>query len=668
MRKLIPLLYLLCLWPHLGNGQDVAPFANPVPFQDANAQRLKVLDSILLQTFSSDPQAFIEFSLEYIDLAESMDSIEAAARKAMNVQRPLSNFASNPAAAVSVINRVLSRKDEIRDSLLLGGLYLKRGRAMTKINLEKAIGDFTIALENFSVMDTLNKADSYLFRGQAYSSMGKFVEASDNFTTAYTLYEIKKEYPYMVYAQQGMINMFSMNGFYDRARKERESLIQKMRSLQLDTFLAGEFYNQAIDYKKMGNRELEYQSLLEAERLYDKNPSNKSTFIGIHSMLIVFYCANSDFVEAKKHLNFLEGLQYNFSGDAPSEINYLGGKAEYLKAIGKYNEALALAEKKLQLAQQLGIEDEIMASHNLLADIYFLDHQLEKSIESSRAAVAIKDAIYNKSTANALAYYQTLYDLERQSKRLIEKTTNIRLLEKDNEVIKKATLFGGIAVLLFFGVVLLYRNQLHLKNRQLLQEQFSQELLLFQESERKRVSKDLHDGIGQHLLLLKNKLMLGGNKETKDLVDETIEEVRTISRDLYPFQLQEWGITKAIEHTLEQIDESTPLFVSSEIDNIDNVFSKEGEVNIYRIIQESLSNIIKHAKAEASKVSVKKNPRDVTIIIQDNGSGFEFVEKYRDSKSLGLKTLRERTKFLKGQMKVISKKDKGTVLKFELPL
>src|SRR5690554_5068039 len=160
-----------------------------------------------------------------------MGEMEAAAKKAMNVQRPLSNYASNPSDAVVVLNRVLLRKDEIKDSLLLGGLYLKRGRAMTKINLEKAIEDFNIALNNFAEKDTLNKADTYLFRGQAYSSMGKFVEASDNYTKAYTLYEKKKEYPYMVYAQQGMINMFSMNGFYERARTEREALIQKMKSL-----------------------------------------------------------------------------------------------------------------------------------------------------------------------------------------------------------------------------------------------------------------------------------------------------------------------------------------------------------------------------------------------------------------------------------------------------
>lgn len=160
---------------------------------------------------------------------------------------------------------------------------------------------------------------------------------------------------------------------------------------------------------------------------------------------------------------------------------------------------------------------------------------------------------------------------------------------------------------------------------------------------------------------------MSGNEDAKKMVDSTIDEVRAISRDLHPFQLQELGITKAIEHTLNQIDENTSLFISSEIDNIDNLFNKQQEVNIYRIVQESLSNILKHSKAEASKISVKRLDNKVNIIIVDNGSGFDFQEKFQDIKSLGLKTLLERTKSLNGHMKVQSKINEGTLVEFQFP-
>ncbi len=563
---------------------------------------------------------------------------------------------------------MLARKYKIKDSLLLGGLYIKRGKANTKVDLKKAIEDYNLALQNFSSTDTLNIADTYLFRGQANSQLGKFVLAGEDFTKAFTMYEAKKEYAYMVFAQEGIINMFSMNGFYEKAKKERNALIEKMKALNLNSFLSNEYYNQALDYKKMNERDLEYKSLLLAEKVFVKNKSDKSTFIGIHSRLIEYYCEHYQIIEAKKHLDLIENLDFDLTGNPSAALNYLGGKANYLKAIGKTEEDLDLTKEKLDIAKKLGLEDEIMSSYSFLAELYFELDDYKNSIENNKASIAIKDSIYNRSTAYALAYYQTLYETEKKEKELVAKTSNITLLEKDNESFKKAMLFGGIAILLGFGLILLYRNQRNLKNNKILQEKFSQELLVSQEGERRRISKDLHDGIGQQLLVIKNMLIASGDKDTKKMVDFTIEEVRSISRDLHPFQLQELGITKAIEYTINQIDENTTLFISAEIDNIDNIFSKEDEVNIYRIIQESLSNILKHANAEAGKVSVKKFTNNILISIRDNGVGFDFSEKYQDAKSLGLKTLLERTKFLKGQMKVTSKKDTGTVIEFQFPL
>ncbi|CAM3252153.1 sensor histidine kinase [Aequorivita lipolytica] len=668
LKKTVTFLFIFVLLSISGYGQNISHYEKIVNTTDSKAKKLTALDSLLKRTFSTDTDAFIKYSIQYIALAQDLDSIESAAKKAMNLQYPLTTYANDPLNAITIINSVLARKYKIEDSLLLGGLYLKRGSANTKVDLKKAIEDYNMALENFSSKDTLNIADAYLFRGQAHSQMGKFALAGEDLTRAYTMYEDKKEYSFMVYAQQGIISMFSMNGFYEKAKEEREVLINKMKSLKLDKFLSNEYYNQALDYKKMGNRDLEYNLLLLAEKTFDHTIANKSTYIGIHSRLIEYYCEHNQTAEAKKHLDLLEALDYDLSGNPAAQLNYLGGKAKYLQTIGNYEKAVELAQKKLDVAKSLGVEDEIMGTYYFLSELYFDVGDYKKSVENSKASSAVKDSIYNRSTANALAYYQTLYETEKKGKELVEKNTSISLLEKDNEIFKKAMLFGGIAILLGFGLILLYRNQRHLKSNKVLQEKFSQELLISQESERRRISKDLHDGIGQQLLVIKNKLMNSGDEDTKQMVDHTIEEVRTISRDLHPFQLQELGITKAIEYTINLIDENTTLFISAEIDNIDNIFSKEDEVNIYRIIQESLSNILKHANAEAGKVSIKKFTNNILISIRDNGVGFDFSEKYQDVKSLGLKTLLERTKFLKGQMKVISKKDSGTVLEFQFPL
>lgn len=668
LNRILTLLCLLLLIPIMGYSQYIDYYKTVLDTTNNKALKLSTLDSLLARTYTTNKDAFIKYSFQYIDLAQQMDSMEAAAKKAIKLQGPLTNYGNDPYKSIAIIDRILVRKYKIRDSILLGGLYLKRGSANTKVDLKKAINDYTLAIENFAKNDSLNKADIYLFRGKAYSNLGNFALAGEDLTKAYTIYENSKKYNYMVFAQQGIINMFSKNGFYEKAKTERASLIEKITLLKLNSYLPTEYYNQALDFKKMGKRDAEFKSLLKAEKLIEVDASDLAIFTDIHSGLIEYYCEHNQLTEAKNHLDLIENRNLDLSGNPAAELNYLGGKAIYLQTTGNYDEALVSAQKKLNVAQKLGLEDEVMESYSLLSKIYFAKGDFKNSVVNNLVSATIKDSIYNRSTANSLAYYQTLYETEKKEKELVEKSSNISLLEKDNQNFKKAMLFAGIAILLGFGLILLFRNQRFLKSNKILQEKFSQELLVSQEGERRRISKDLHDGIGQQLLVIKNKLMISGDAETKKMVDHTIEEVRTISRDLHPFQLQELGITKAIEYTINLIDENTMLFISAEIDNIDNIFSKENEVNIYRIIQESLSNILKHAEAEAGKVSIKKFTNNILISIRDNGVGFDFAERYQDVKSLGLKTLLERTKFLKGQMKVTSKRDTGTIIEFQFPI
>lgn len=666
-KRYMVIVTLLLLFSDSLFSQDIEHYKRISDTTTDNSLKLAALDSVISKSFNIDKDTFIDYGFRYIELAKDIDSIEAAAKKAITMQSPLTAIKNNPEKAVLIINGVLAHKYKIKDSFLLGALYLKRGRANVRLDLKEAIEDYTLAMENFSERDSIHLADAYLFRGQAYSDLGEFVAAGEDFNLAYTIYKNLKDYQYMLHAQQGKITMFSMNGFYDLAKKDRDELIKKLIELKLDEYLATEYYNQALDYKKTGNNKLYLEYLLKAEKNHIDSLNGKQ-FIEIHSELAAYYSVNKDLKKAKEEIDKIEPRYRNMESDRLAELSYTAAKATYLKAIGDYENSLLYAQVKLDNAKELGSETEIMDSHLLLSEIYEEMGNYKMSLERKNAYTTIRDSIFNRSNANSLTYFQTLFDIQEKEKELVEKSTNIQLLEKDSETFKNLMFFVSLAIMLIFAMILLYRNRQNIKSKKILQERFSQKLLVSQEEERMRISKDLHDGIGQQLLLIKNKLIASNDQVTKEMVDTTIEEVRNISRDLHPFALQELGITKAIEHTLTQIDENTTLFISSEIDNIDNLFSPEEEVNIYRIVQESLSNIIKHAKAEASKVLVRRFSNNVTISIRDNGVGFDFNEKYEDIKSLGLKTLLERTKFLKGQMKVTSKKESGTVIEFKFPV
>ncbi len=667
MKNLLVIFLFLLAFPIIGNSQDIQHYRSIADTTHNVDLKLEALDSVISKSRNIDPDSFIVFSIQYIDFAIENDKVENAAKKAMNLQFVLTAKKNDPRKAITIIDEVLANKYKIKDSFLLGGLYLKRGGANFRIDYTKAINDYSKALVNFGKKDSIYIADTYLFRGQAYSTLGKFVPAGEDFKLAYLYFENLKDYEYMQYAQQGNITMYSMNGFYDKAKKERDLLIDKLIELKLDKHLAMSYYNQALDYKKQGNKKLHLKQLLKADSALNKSSSDLD-YIVLHSSLANFYTDDYEIEKAEEQLALLELKLEKIEGDLLAETYYYGAKANYYERIEEYDQALLFANKKIQNSKSLNHGEDKMDAHLILSNIYYKKGDYKNSLENKNRHIEIKDSIYNLRSANSLAYFQTLYETEKKEKELVEKKANIQLLEKDNKSFKQLALIVGIALALLFGIILLYRNQKELKNISHLHEKFSQDLLQSQENERVRISKDLHDDLGQKLLIIKNKLINSGNEETKVLVEDTINDVRAISRDLYPFQLQELGITKAIEHTITQIDENTTLFISSEIDNIDNLFKKDQEVNIYRIIQESLSNIIKHAKAQAGKVSINKLKKSIVISIKDNGVGYNFSEKYKETNSLGLKTLLERTKFLNGQMKVHSKKGDGTLIEFTFPL
>jgi signal transduction histidine kinase len=225
--------------------------------------------------------------------------------------------------------------------------------------------------------------------------------------------------------------------------------------------------------------------------------------------------------------------------------------------------------------------------------------------------------------------------------------------------------FYVLILLLLIGVVVWYAFEM--KKRGMIQEKFSQDLIGFQENEKIRISKELHDSLGQQLTLIKKMATNSGDIELTKLTGSALDEVRGISRNLYPSLLNKFGLTETIKELVNTIDEQTDLFFTLDVDSIDEYFSKDQALNVYRFVQESLSNVLKHANAKAVYVILKKTRGKVKIEIRDNGKGFEKLSELKLN-SLGLKTMEERTRILKGQFLITSELGRGTVIKAYIPI
>jgi len=630
--------------------------------------KLTFLDSLISITLEeNDYEAYVIHIEKYIALSKSLKKYNEVAKKAMEVSYPLYTFLNDPKKAISIIDDALQYEANIKDSYLLGGLYLKRGGAYFNSNLNLAVADYTTALKNFTEKDTIYIADAYLFRGQAFSGMGKFVDASEDFKKAYDLYKQKKDVEYMINAREGEIIMFSKNGFQEKAIKQRKILLQDLYDNKLYQYVSGQHFNLSLDFKKIGRSDLRKTELENALKYVDSSDYIIQNEVFIHSGFSEMYSNEKKLLKAAYHLKIAEEKFNTISEDNYSKLALLFARISFFKEAKEYHKALENAIETQNILTEIGLEEEQIKNNLNLSEVYLLLGDSKKAFTFYKAYAESKDSLFEQSKTNALVYYQTLYETERKEKELIEKQGEIVILEQNNASIKKQYLFGGVALTMGFLVLFLFKNQRDLRMKKMLNEKYTQDLLQAQEEERKRVSKDLHDGIGQSLLLIKNKIVLQKDEATKTMVENAIEEVRSISRALHPFQLQEMGITKAIQNILRQFDETTDLFISAEIESIDNLLQIHQEVNVYRIVQESLNNVLKHAKASAIKVTVKKRPTSIVLVIQDNGIGFDFSERYNDFNSLGLKTLKERTRFLNGTMKINSQTQKGTKLEFIIP-
>lgn len=208
------------------------------------------------------------------------------------------------------------------------------------------------------------------------------------------------------------------------------------------------------------------------------------------------------------------------------------------------------------------------------------------------------------------------------------------------------------------------------------QEQFSKKLVESQEEERKRIAAELHDGLGQDLLAIRNgiKRYLGGlpekNESARELDEvaafavQSMNEVREIAFNLHPHQLHQLGLKAALEAMINKTAQTSGIKIATFLPELNGLLPKEMEIHIYRIIQEGLNNVVKHSGASKAGVSMKKKKNSLAIRIRDNGKGFEVQQK--GSGGVGLRGLSERVKLLGGALVMDSSPGNGATLKINI--
>jgi len=211
----------------------------------------------------------------------------------------------------------------------------------------------------------------------------------------------------------------------------------------------------------------------------------------------------------------------------------------------------------------------------------------------------------------------------------------------------------------------------------------SSSLLAAQERERKRISLELHDEVGQSLVVLKLQLrsiqgrLEEGQTELRsdcqamlDYIVRLIENIRRICKDLTPGILDDLGLTTGIRWLVKNVLESHDIGTSKDIANIDSLFSNEQQLLVFRIFQEAFTNIVRHSLASHASIVIKKQGGEISFVIEDDGKGFdvkESMDRNFTERGMGLGAMEERARMLGGSVNIWSQRESGTRIDFRVP-
>lgn len=329
----------------------------------------------------------------------------------------------------------------------------------------------------------------------------------------------------------------------------------------------------------------------------------------------------------------------------------------------------ALLEAK-QIAQEIGAAKESMEASELLATYYTSINDYRRAFNAFRDYSEIRDTLFSQDKMKAIKDFQFLYETEKKEQQILLQQAKIR---------QRNILLIAAVVLLFVvaGAIYLYQNRRKIKVEARLQREATQQVLQAEERERRRIATDLHDGVGQMLsaALLHLNHCVESTEENSDarrttekalsLLSESYDEMRNISHQMMPNALIKTGLVSSVREFVDKLN-GTKIRITLNIVGLDSRTDEQVETVLYRTIQESVNNVIKHAEATKLSIQLIKDEDGVTVSIEDNGKGFD-LHGLGDHKGIGLRNMKSRLALINGAIDIESFPGRGTLVVIHIP-
>lgn len=447
-----------------------------------------------------------------------------------------------------------------------------------------------------------------------------------------------------------------------------------------DSIQSFNYFNQAIEIRKDNNLNKELSKSYYALGNIQFKQRNTNSAISNYKKSIEVIGGEND-IALLASLNYMIGNSYSILTEVDSALYY-------------FKEAKALYDK-------IGPDKMKVAVSNELAKVLLLENKYDEAIlileQNLETITSFNDWQYynrtysllvqaNEGTGNymkALSFMKSRYDTvvrflvsqrtESVAKITEDFRTDKQLDEAEEEAFfatRKAEIFGIVIIIMLVAMIityLLFTRAIQKKKLENLQA-----MVLGEENERKRVAKDLHDGIGVLLTSVKLRLSNFQDKvEAKEdfmnsleQIDNACTEVRRISHNMIPASLTKLGLQEAILDLLDNVQASTDIIIEEALDYEEGAYDESKEVMIYRVVQELINNSLKYADPTKLSIEIHKHKQDYLLTYKDDGKGFE---KSKVKSGLGLRSIASRVDILKGKLTFETAPGEGAIFNITIP-
>jgi len=519
-------------------------------------------------------------------------------------------------------------------------------------------------------------AKSQEISGLVYYYNGDYNKSAQLFVSSLKLYEQLGDINGQALLCNDMGNMLRKHGDYSGARTYLYRALTFYTKLNDVDGLANTNNNIGVTFEFMGQVDSAIYHYEKGLNYYSS--LNSLTGMGYsYDYLGIVYAYKNEFAKSIDYLEKAYKIREQL-GEKQSMAVSLVNIGEAYAAMNQFKKAKPYYERSLLLAEEMKFSDLISYNKKMMANCAAGEGDYKAAFDYLNNYIVVNDSLFNLKKNEQLAEIQTKYETEKKAKE------NIELLQSNDQ--KELKLAGQriqiaiMAGILLFGVfgAMLFHNKNKLNQQRILTEEIQKQerlrlkaMIDSQEAERQRIAAELHDGLGQVLSAARVNLAAsnqedGHLKTSLDLIDKSCSDLREISHNMMPSLLKKSGLPAALNEIAERISQSGKINVTIDHDDNFGRLSPEVEIQIFRIAQELLNNILKYAQAKEVQIQLMMEDSIFTMMVEDNGNGFD-KEILTSTAGNGWYNIKSRLNLINGEVEIDTRPGSGTVVTIVVP-